>query len=165
MCPLIKIKEEPMTIELELQIATKAKMLPHPAQFREWISATLQGRIDTAELTIRLVDEAESAQLNEQYRKKEGPTNVLSFPYDPIPGIVSRFIGDIIICAPIVEKEANDLNKPMLDYWAHMVVHGALHLLGYDHELPEEAQEMQELEMEILMQLGFKPPYGEIVLP
>lgn len=150
-----------MTIELELQIASRAKTLPHPAQFREWISAALWARLETAELTIRIVDEEESMQLNEQYRNKTGPTNVLSFPYEPMPGIASCFLGDIVICAPLVEIESNNKNKPLLSHWAHLVVHGALHLLGYDHELEEEAIEMQTLETEILTQLGFQPPYGD----
>lgn len=149
-----------MTIDLELQIATKAKTLPHPSQFREWISASLYQRVDTAELTIRIVDEEESASLNEQYRGKKGPTNVLSFPYETIPGIISRALGDIVICAPLVEKESNEQNIEMLGYWAHMVVHGALHLLGYDHEIEEDAIEMQNIETHILIQLGFPPPYG-----
>ncbi len=154
-----------MTIELELQIATEVKTLPHPAQFREWISVTLSQLLETAEITIRLVDREESAQLNQQFRFKEGPTNVLSFPYEPIPGIVSRCIGDVVICAPLVEEESNEYNIPLLAYWAHMVVHGTLHLMGYDHEEENEAREMKALETQIIMSLGFPPPYGEMLLP
>ncbi len=150
-----------MSIDLELQIATKIKTLPHPAQFREWISITLWNRLDTAELTIRIVDEEEGTLLNQQYRNKSGPTNVLSFPYDPQPGIASRLLGDIVICAPVVEREALDQNKPFIEHWAHMVIHGTLHLLGYNHEVTEEAIEMEALETELLLQLGFPPPYGE----
>lgn len=153
-----------MTIELELQIATKAKTLPHPSQFREWVSATFWQRVDTGELTIRLVDQEESAQLNEEYRHKKGPTNVLSFPSEPMPGIASRFLGDIVICASVVEAEAEAKNKPLLAYWAHMVVHGALHLLGYDHETVEDSLEMENLETEIMLRLGFPPPYGEFIV-
>lgn len=148
-----------MTIELELQIASKAKTLPHPAQFREWISVTLWQRIDTAEMTIRIVDEEESAELNKLYRNKIGPTNVLSFPYEPQPGVASRLLGDIIVCAPVVEQEAEKFNKPLIAHWAHMVVHGTLHLLGYNHEFDEEAEEMESLETDILQKLGFPPPY------
>jgi len=151
-----------VTIELELQIASKAKTLPHPAQFREWVSVTLYQRLDTAELTIRIVDEEESAQLNKEYRDKEGPTNVLSFPYEPYPGIASRLLGDIVICAPVVEQEAKASSKPILEHWAHIVIHGVLHLLGYNHELETEAKEMESLELEIMLKLGFSPPYGEI---
>jgi probable rRNA maturation factor len=150
-----------MSIELELQIASNIKTLPHPAQFREWISVTLFQRLDTAELTIRIVDEEEGAELNEQYREKKGATNVLSFPYQPMPGVASRLLGDIVICAPIVEREAEENDKPLISHWAHMVVHGTLHLLGYNHEVESEAIEMETLETAILLQLGFPPPYGE----
>lgn len=154
-----------MSIELELQIATKAKTLPHPAQFREWIGMTLWQRVDTAELTIRIVDEAESAELNAQYRHKAGPTNVLSFPYEPQPGVLERLLGDIVICAPVVEEEARLQNKTLLAHWAHMVIHGTLHLLGFNHEFDEEAAEMEGLETELMVRLGFPPPYGETIGP
>jgi probable rRNA maturation factor len=153
-----------VSIELELQIATHAKTLPHPAQIREWVSLTLYNRIETGELTIRLVDETESADLNQQYRNKPGPTNVLSFPYDPEPGIASRLLGDIVICAPVVEQEAIDQNKSLLAHWAHMVIHGTLHLLGYTHEFDDDATEMENLETEILLRLNFPPPYGDVIV-
>ncbi len=156
-----KLPEIPVSIDLELQIATQIKTLPHPAQFREWVSIALWQRIDTAELTIRIVDEEESASLNVEYRNKSGPTNVLSFPYDPMPGVASRLLGDIVICAPVVEKEANEHNKTLLAHWAHMVIHGTLHLLGFNHEFEEEAAEMEALETDLLLRLGFPPPYGE----
>ncbi len=152
-----------MSIDLELQIASQTKTLPHPAQFREWVNITLLKHVDTAELTIRIVDEEESADLNWQYRKKRGPTNVLSFPYEVPPGITNNFLGDIIICAPVIEKEAQKYHKPLLAHWAHMVVHGMLHLLGYSHELKTKAIAMESLETEILLQLNFPPPYGEIL--
>lgn len=150
-----------MTIELELQIASKIKTLPHPAQVREWVSLTLWERLDTAEMTIRIVDEEESAELNKIYRNKSGPTNVLSFPYDPQPGVASRLLGDIVICAEVVEREAAEYKKPLLAHWAHMVVHGTLHLLGYNHILDDEAKEMESIETDILHKLGFPPPYGD----
>jgi probable rRNA maturation factor len=150
-----------MSIDLELQIASHAKTLPHPAQFREWISAALFQRLDTAELTIRIVDEEEGTLLNTQYRHKKGATNVLSFPYQPMPGVASRLLGDIVICAPVVAQEAENHNKPLINHWAHMVIHGMLHLLGYNHEIESEAIEMENLETTLLIQLGFEPPYGE----
>jgi probable rRNA maturation factor len=150
-----------VTIELELQIASSTKTLPHPSQFREWVSVTLWQRVDTADLTIRIVDEEEMIDLNEKYRHKVGPTNVLSFPYDPIPGVMTRFLGDIVLCAQVIENEAQQQNIPLLAHWAHMVVHGALHLLGYDHQEETEALAMQGLETDILLRLGFQPPYGE----
>lgn len=153
-----------MTIEVELQIASQAKTLPHPSQVREWVSVGLWGRVDTAELVIRIVDEEESAALNMEYRDKKGPTNVLSFPYEPTPGVASRYLGDIVICAPVVEAEANSYDKPILAMWAHMVIHGTLHLLGYDHENEADAEEMEGIETDILIKLGFPPPYGEIII-
>jgi probable rRNA maturation factor len=150
-----------MSIDLELQIASTAKTLPHPAQVREWVSAALLGSVDTAEMTIRIVDIEEISELNYRYRKKLGPTNVLSFPYNPIPGIASRLLGDVVVCAPLVEKEALEQNIPLLDHWAHLIIHGILHLLGYDHEFEDDAEEMESKETEILVQLGFQPPYGE----
>jgi probable rRNA maturation factor len=153
-----------MSIEVELQIASDVQTLPHPSQFREWVSASLWGRVDTGEMVIRIVDEEEGTELNEQYRHKKGPTNVLSFPYEPTPGVASRYLGDIIICAPIVQSEADKYNKSILAYWAHMVVHGTLHLIGYDHELEKDAAEMEAAETEILLALGFPPPYGEMII-
>ncbi len=153
-----------MSIELELQIATDAKTLPHPAQIREWVHLTLYNRIETAELTIRIVDEAESTTLNQQYRHKPGPTNVLSFPYDPEPGVASRLLGDIVICAPVVEQEAISQNKSLLAHFAHMVIHGLLHLLGYTHEFDIDAAEMENLETELLLRLNFPPPYGDVII-
>lgn len=150
-----------MTIELELQIASSVKTLPHPAQFREWVSITLWQRLETADMTIRIVDEEESAQLNFQYRHKLGPTNVLSFPYEPLPGVAERLLGDIVICAPVIEKEAAEFQKPLLAHWALMVVHGTLHLLGFDHQDDEQATEMEGIETDILTRLGFEPPYGD----
>lgn len=152
-----------MIIDVELQIASNEQTLPHPSQFREWVSCCLANRIDTAEMVIRIVDEEEMIELNEQYRHKLGPTNVLSFPYEPTPGVASRFLGDIVICAPIVNEEAVRFNKSLLAYWCHMVVHGTLHLLGYDHEQDSDAAEMESLETDILLKLGFPPPYGETI--
>ncbi|MDB6095821.1 MAG: ybeY [Francisellaceae bacterium] len=153
-----------MNIDLDLQVATSVKTLPHPSQIREWVSHTLQDRVNSAEITIRMVDFEESAQLNERYRKKKGATNVLSFPYHVMPNMDVELVGDIIICAPIVEAEAEEQNKAILAHWAHMVIHGLLHLLGFDHHNDETANEMESLETEILVHLGFPPPYGDTFL-
>lgn len=152
-----------MTIELELQIASNAKTLPHPSQFRDWVAAALANRIDPAELTIRIVDEEEMTALNHQYRDKNKPTNVLSFPFEPMDDVELELpiLGDIIICADVVSNEALEGDKPLLAHWAHMVIHGCLHLLGYDHIDPEEAEVMESLETDILVHLGYPPPYGE----
>jgi probable rRNA maturation factor len=150
-----------VSIELELQIASEAQTLPHPSQFREWVGHTLSDRIDTAELTIRIVDIEEMTDLNENYRHKQGPTNVLSFPADIDPEFEMPLLGDIIICAPVVQREAGDANIDLLAHWAHMVVHGTLHLLGYDHIVPQEAKIMEDLEEEILTEMGYPAPYGD----
>lgn len=150
-----------MTIELELQIASNAKTLPHPSQFREWVGTTLANIQNDAELTIRIVDEEEMTELNSTYRKKNGPTNVLSFPAEPYHEFDLPLLGDIVICASVVQKEASDANIDLLAHWAHMVVHGTLHLLGYDHIKDEEAAVMEAMEESILTHMGYPAPYGD----
>ena len=150
-----------MTIELELQIASNAQTLPHPSQFREWVGSTLSERMDEAQLTIRIVDEEEMTELNETYRKKQGPTNVLSFPADINPEIEMPLLGDIVICASVVQRESSDAEIDLLAHWAHMVVHGTLHLLGYDHIQKDDAELMEALEEEILTEMGYPAPYGD----
>lgn len=150
-----------MTIELELQIASEAQTLPHPSQFREWVAHSLVDRLDSAELTIRIVDEEEMTELNETYRKKHGPTNVLSFPAEISSEFELPLLGDIVICAPVIQRESEDGNIELLAHWAHMVVHGTLHLLGYDHIYKDEAEIMENIETEILTGLGYKAPYGD----
>lgn len=151
-----------VAVELELQIASEAQTLPHPAQFKEWVGTTLANRFHDAELTIRIVDEDEMAQLNETFRNKKGTTNVLSFTGNINPEFGMNSLGDIVICAPVVQREATEQDKELLAHWAHMVVHGTLHLLGYDHIDPEEAKVMETLESEIILELGYKTPYGEV---
>lgn len=159
-----------MTVELELQIATNAKTLPHPSQFKEWVGVVFSNNILTSknpanlELTIRLVDEEEIIDLNGTYRHKAEPTNVLSFA-ECIPEQLEKklnynVLGDIVICASVVESEAKKQNKELLSHWAHMVIHGILHLLGYDHENLQEANEMENLEINLMKQLGFTSPYN-----
>lgn len=150
-----------MTIELELQIASSAQTLPHPSQFREWVGHTLADRVDEVEMTIRIVDEEEMTELNETYRRKFGPTNVLSFPAELSNDFDLPLLGDIVICANVVQREASDANIDLLAHWAHMVVHGTLHLLGYDHTEKEEAEIMEDLEEQILTDMGYPAPYGD----
>lgn len=152
-----------MTIELELQIATNAKTLPHPSQFREWVGNTLDDRFDDIEMTIRIVDVEEMTELNQTYRKKQGPTNVLSFRAEANPEFDLSLLGDIIICAPVIQEEADAADIDLLAHWAHMVVHGTLHLIGYDHIIQEEAEVMEAREKQILNELGFPDPYGAIL--
>ncbi|KAA0264470.1 rRNA maturation RNase YbeY [Hafnia alvei] len=146
---------------LDLQIACEnIEGLPAEADFRQWLEAVLPKFQEEAEVTIRLVDEAESHELNMTYRGKDKPTNVLSFPFEAPPGIELPLLGDMIICRQVVEAEAKEQEISLLSHWAHMVVHGSLHLLGYDHIIDEEAEEMEALEAEIMQELGYPDPYA-----
>lgn len=154
-----------MKLELDLQNALEgpeaAIGLPPAEQFERWAASAIGGNREGAELTIRIVGETEGTELNEHYRpEKKGPTNVLSFPFEAPEGVTLPLLGDIVICAPVVEREAAAQGKPPEAHWAHLVVHGCLHLLGYDHIDPEEAQEMELLETRILAGLGYSNPYG-----
>ncbi|WP_375753108.1 rRNA maturation RNase YbeY [Vibrio sp. HN007] len=149
-----------MSIELDLQIAVEsADGLPAEADFQRWLQTTVTQFQPEAEVTIRLVDEEESHQLNLEYRGKDKPTNVLSFPFEVPEGIDINLLGDLIICKQVVEKEAKEQHKEVIAHWAHMVVHGSLHLLGYDHIEDDEAEEMESLETEIMQSMGFNDPY------
>ena len=148
-----------MSIELDLQLAYPAKELPEQALFETWVNQILGRFNQDFELTIRVVDNAESQQLNHQYRGKDKPTNVLSFPFEVPEGIELNLLGDLVICADVVSQEAQEQNKTLTAHWAHMVAHGCLHLLGYDHINDNEAVEMESLETEILAELGFSNPY------
>ncbi len=146
-------------IELDLQIATEAADLPAEADFYRWVAAALGNSREEAELTIRVTGEEEIRELNATYRGKDKPTNVLSFPFEAPPGVDIPLLGDIIICAVVVEREAVDQGKPLEAHWAHMVIHGTLHLLGYDHINDGEAKEMEGLEIRLLTDLGYANPY------
>lgn len=153
-------------LDLDLQIACEAPHLPAEALFADWVRAALTGAgyqppagMPT-ELTIRVVDNDESRDLNHTYRGKDKPTNVLSFPFDGPEDVPLALLGDLVICAPVVAQESQEQNKPLLAHWAHMVVHGTLHLLGFDHIEDDEAAEMEALEVRILAQLGIADPYA-----
>ncbi|MEO9493189.1 rRNA maturation RNase YbeY [Vibrio splendidus] len=149
-----------MSIELDLQIAVENEQgLPTEQDIQLWLDKTIPQFQENAELTVRIVDTEESHQLNHDYRGKDKPTNVLSFPFEAPPGMELDLLGDLIICRQVVEKEAEEQNKPLLAHWAHMVVHGSLHLLGYDHIEDDEAEEMESLETEIMQTIGFEDPY------
>lgn len=152
-----------MNLDLDVQIALDAPGLPDEATLQHWASTALAaaGRTDDTELTIRIVNESESASLNETYRRKQGPTNVLSFPFEAPPAVSVPLIGDIVICAPVVLRESVSQNKVPAAHWAHMVAHGVLHLLGYDHQSDVQAERMESLEQRILTSLGYPDPYGE----
>jgi probable rRNA maturation factor len=148
-----------MSIILDLQLATEAKDLPDEKQIQQWLEAAILPFQSEAEVTVRIVDEAESQQLNFDYREKDKPTNVLSFPFECPPGIELPLLGDLVICAQVVAKEAAEQHKSLSAHWAHMVVHGSLHLLGFDHINEEDATEMEAEEIQILAELGFADPY------
>ena len=150
-------------IILDLQIATDDNQnLPTEEQIIQWLNVILPQFMDNAEITIRIVDEQESQQLNNTYRHKDKPTNVLSFPFESPIEIEVPLLGDLIICKQVVEAEAKEQHKSLTSHWAHMIVHGCLHLLGYDHILDEEAEEMENIEIDIMQQLGFDNPYQPI---
>ena len=149
-------------LELDLQIASDASALPSEAQFRTWCAIALRQRTADSELTIRLVDEAEGRELNHTWRHKDYATNVLSFPADvPDELLDIPLLGDLVICVPVVEREAQEQAKASEAHWAHLVIHGCLHLLGYDHIEDEEAEEMEALERELLAELGHADPYAD----
>ncbi len=150
-----------MNLELEIQNMTRQELIPSENSFVAWSKATIREEREQAEIVIRLVDEEEIRDLNREYRGKDRPTNVLSFPSD-IPAVVeSSLLGDLVICAPVVVREAKEQGKSEEAHWAHMVVHGVLHLLGYDHQDENAAEIMEQLEMEVMGSLGFQNPYEE----
>jgi probable rRNA maturation factor len=153
-----------MKLLLDLQADCADAALPTASDCDCWVRAALAGRRERAELTIRFVDESEGAALNQRYRGRTGATNVLSFPFDPPPGFPEAIdlLGDLVICAPVAVVQAADRCKPLRAHWAHLVVHGVLHLLGHDHEDAREADVMEALESDILRGLGFAGPYEEI---
>ncbi|WP_409272568.1 rRNA maturation RNase YbeY [Pseudomonas sp. KCJK9111] len=148
-------------LELDIQRATQAAA-PVDADFRRWCELALQQRKADSEMTIRLVDEAEARELNHTYRHKDYATNVLSFPADVPDDLLDiPLLGDLVICVAVVEREAAEQGKSLAAHWAHLVIHGCLHLLGYDHIEDEEAEEMESLERELLAQLGHPDPYAD----
>lgn len=149
-------------LELDLQVASEAAALPSEAQLRAWCELALRQRTADSELTIRLVDEPEGRELNNTWRHKDYATNVLSFPADvPDELLDIPLLGDLVICVPVVEREAVEQAKTLDAHWAHLVIHGCLHLLGYDHIEDEEAEEMEALERELLAELGYSDPYAD----
>ncbi len=148
------------SIFVDLQIATEnLEGLPTEEQIVQWATAAVQPEGDEVEMTVRIVDEAESHELNLTYRGKDRPTNVLSFPFECPDEVELPLLGDLVICRQVVEREAAEQEKPLMAHWAHMVVHGSLHLLGYDHIEDNEAEEMESLETQIMQGLGFDDPY------
>ena len=160
-----------MNLFIDLQLACENNdNLPTEEQFSHWVNQALTMQAQTAdypetEMTIRIVDEAESHELNLTYRGKDKPTNVLSFPFEVPDGIELPLLGDLVICRQVVEKEVIEQQKPLDAHWAHLAIHGTLHLLGYDHLTDEEAEEMESLETQIMQSLGYEDPYLSEKLP
>ena len=133
--------------------------LPQDQQFQQWVKAALHPFRDDGEVNIRIVENDEMTELNCQYRNKNKPTNVLAFAYHPGDDEIEPLLGDIAICAPVVAAEAEQQEKPIAHHWAHLVIHGTLHLLGFDHIKDEDAEQMEQQETELLAQLGIPDPY------
>lgn len=149
----------PVQLDVGISYGLPRKGLPAAASFRKWAAAAAHGRIRKADLAIRLVDEKEGRALNRHYRGKDYATNVLSFPAELPEGVGLPLLGDLVICAPVVAREAAAQGKPLAAHYAHLTVHGVLHLLGLDHEDEREAEAMEQIEREVMAALGFPDPY------
>lgn len=156
---VVSKKKPSKKLQLSVQFAVKADGVPSRPQIRKWASAALQR---DAEITVRIVDEEEGRTLNREYRQKDYATNVLTFVYDEDFGIPDMpLTGDLVLCVPVVSREAQEQHVSVEAHYAHLIVHGVLHLQGYDHENDADAEEMEALESEIVMKLGYADPYGE----
>ena len=147
---------------IEIQAIYKSSGQPDQEQIQQWVDVALDGINQDTEIVVRIVDEQESAELNKLYRLKQGPTNILSFPVELPEGIELNLLGDLVVCAPLLEKEALEQHKTLTDHWAHIIVHGVLHLLGYDHIDDDEAELMESKEISILNKLTIKNPYLQV---
>ncbi|KOR29545.1 hypothetical protein TI04_08355 [Achromatium sp. WMS2] len=152
---------------LEVQRIVDDTQIPTNSQLHNWskTAITLVTKRSPLELVIRIVDKAESANLNMAYRRKSGPTNILSFPFKANLPIPSNLLGDLVICLPLVAEEACVQSKDLFAHWAHLIVHGILHLLDYDHDTPANALIMENLERTILYKLNYPDPYAEAEPP
>jgi probable rRNA maturation factor len=161
----VQMTKGPVRLDVAVSYATSRAGVPAAASFRRWVAAALAGRIREADLAVRIVGEDEGRTLNRHYRGKDYATNVLSFPAElpeGLPkGMKMPLLGDLVVCAPVVAREAAEQRKPPAAHYAHLTVHGALHLLGWDHENEKEAEAMERLEREILAGLGIEDPYLE----
>jgi probable rRNA maturation factor len=150
-----------MTYQIDITNNSQSALVPSEVQLITWVKAALQSQhLNEADVSIYLVDEEESQTLNAQYRHKNAPTNVLAFPADLPEELEIPLLGDLVVCAPVVEREAIEQGKSLDAHWAHMLVHGSLHLLGFDHINDEDANIMETLETQILTGLGYPPPYA-----
>lgn len=157
----------PIRLDVAVSYAAPRAGLPAAVSFRRWVAAALDGRIREADLAVRIVGAREGRALNRHYRGKDYATNVLSFPADvadgvKLPkGVKLPLLGDLVLCAPVIAREAKEQKKPLAAHYAHLTVHGALHLLGWDHQDAREAECMEQLEREILAGLGIGDPYRD----
>ena len=155
----------PIRLDVVINYAVPRAGVPSAVSFRKWVAAALDSRIREADLAIRIVGTKEGRALNHHYRGKDYATNVLSFPAelpDGLPeGVKMPLLGDLVICAPVVAREAKEQHKPAVAHYAHLTVHGVLHLLGWDHDDDKEAEAMEQLERDILAELGLPDPYAE----
>ena len=149
----------PIHLDVAVNYAAPRAGVPAAVSFRKWVAAALKGRIREADLAIRIVDEREGQALNRHYRGKDYATNVLSFPAELPEGVKLPLLGDLVICAPVVAREAAAQGKPLAAHYAHLTVHGVLHLLGLDHEDEREAEAMEQIERDVMAALGFPDPY------
>lgn len=153
-----------MQVQVDIEVASTSRRIPDAALIEQWIGAALAQvedfNRDDAEVSLYIVDDSEGQELNQQYRGKNYPTNVLSFPADLPEELDLPLLGDLVVCAPVVEREAVEQNKTLTAHWAHMLVHGTLHLLGFDHIDDDEAETMEALETRILTSMGFEAPYA-----
>ncbi|KAF3977882.1 MAG: rRNA maturation RNase YbeY [Methylococcales symbiont of Iophon sp. n. MRB-2018] len=148
---------------IDFQLHSKSKKIPSESLFQTWVNSVLIDKYEDSEIVIRIVDEAEMTRFNEQYRDKQGSTNILSFPFQVPQGIESVLLGDLLLCAPVIEEEAWQQKKPLNHHWAHIIVHGLLHLLDYDHSDEVNAEKMETKEIEILKTIKITNPYQEKV--
>ena len=152
-----------MTLEVDLHINDHSNPAPDLALFQKWVATAIaasdQPLTNNTTVSIVVTNKSHSAELNLSFRQKEGPTNVLSFPDTPIPGGNDTHLGDIILCNPVVVEEAEKQGIPTMDHWAHLTIHGILHLLGYDHINDDEALIMERIEIDALSQLNIASPY------
>ena len=151
-----------MTIDVDVQFVAQSSQIPDRQSIKMWARTVLADHNKDTELVIRVVDEDEGIELNKKWRQSDSPTNVLSFPVSDIEAINHNILGDIIICAPVVVREARKQGKSNDAHWAHMVIHGVLHLLGHDHITKEDAGIMETLETDILANLGYADPYTNL---
>jgi probable rRNA maturation factor len=156
------VTQGPIQFDVSVSYGVPRTGIPAAQSFRKWAAIAAEGRILRADLAIRVVGTKEGRSLNHHYRGKDYATNVLSFPAELPEGVTVPLLGDLVICAPVVAKEAKEQKKPLAAHYAHLTIHGVLHLLGLDHDDPREADAMEAIERELMAQLGFDDPYAVI---